>query len=243
MAKKSARSKGYRTYKKTKTGFTEKEKKTMIIGAIAIVVILICVLVVPDLIEKTHLLKVKDGVVQDVGDNWLISNVGTSSKKKYRKLAEVSPIDGYSVSKTETGLTDDQERIIYFAADDENAAVQEYYAFYGKGEYNELAASSLQSIAAFNSETLDQTDVTEAESNGLKIAYYVIEYASTDSSDEENPVTTYTQTVNMYVESNVSERCLILSSNARTDDPADFPERDQVIATLTDAVSGIVLAK
>ena len=59
MAKKSARSKGYRTYKKEEKGFTKGEIRTMIIGFAVIVIALICVLVLPDAIESRHLLKVK----------------------------------------------------------------------------------------------------------------------------------------------------------------------------------------
>ena len=83
MAKKSARSKGYRKFHKEVKGYTPQEKKIMTIGFIAIAVVLIAVLVLPDFIESFSLLKVKDGVVQDMGDNWLIANTGTSSKPKY----------------------------------------------------------------------------------------------------------------------------------------------------------------
>ena len=88
MAKKSARSKGYRKYHQETKGYTPQEKKVMTIGFAVIAIVLICVLWLPDFIESFSLLKVKDGVVQNVGDNWLLTNVGTSSNKKYRKLAE-----------------------------------------------------------------------------------------------------------------------------------------------------------
>ena len=97
MAKKSARSKGYRKYHQETKGYTPQEKKIMTIGFAVIAIVLICVLWLPDFIESFSLLKVKDGVVQNVGDNWLLANVGTSSKAKYRKLAE---FDGVELSQS-----------------------------------------------------------------------------------------------------------------------------------------------
>ena len=94
MSKKSARSKGYRTYKTEQKGFSKGELKTLIIAAVVLVLAIAAIIILPDAIEARHLIKVKDGALQGVEDNWLVLNVGTSSNPKYRKIAEVDPVEG-----------------------------------------------------------------------------------------------------------------------------------------------------
>ena len=101
MSKKSARSKGYRTYKTEQKGFSKGELKTLIIAAVVLVLAIAAIIILPDAIEARHLIKVKDGALQGVEDNWLVLNVGTSSHPKYRKIAEVDPAEGYSFEKTD----------------------------------------------------------------------------------------------------------------------------------------------
>jgi len=140
MAKKSARSKGYRKYHQETKGYTPQEKKIMAIGFAVIAIVLICVLWVPDFIESFSLLKVKDGVVQDVGDNWLLANVGTSSEDKYRKMAEVGAIEGYELSSTEDGIMDENLRYYVYTPVSEDAPAQTLNIQSGNGEASELSA-------------------------------------------------------------------------------------------------------
>ena len=66
MSKKSARSKGYRTYKTEQKGFSKGELKTLIIAAVVLVLAIAAIIILPDAIEARHLIKVKDGALQGV---------------------------------------------------------------------------------------------------------------------------------------------------------------------------------
>lgn len=244
MAKKtSARSKGYRTYKKVEKGFTETEKKTMIIGFAVIVVIILAVVLVPDLIESRHLLKVKDGVVQDAGDNWLISNMSETSKPKYRKIAEVNPADGWELAETEDGLSgDDQERMFYFApAEGTEAVVDEYYVLVGKDNYDSLANTAIGTLSNFAYEMINQSEVQSEVIGENSVSYFTMEYSLNASEDEENPVLEYYQTVNMYVKSNVDGRCVLVSANTAPADKADFVDSAALVDLCKAAVANIVI--
>ena len=109
MSKKSAHSKGNRTTHEHTTGYTPREKKIMIFGFAGIIVVLACLIVLPDLpdyVDRFHRLfydyiTVEDGAVQGVGDNWLIANLNDSANDPaYVKLAEIGEIEGYELSES-----------------------------------------------------------------------------------------------------------------------------------------------
>ena len=244
MAKKSARSKGYRTYKKEEKGFTKGEIRTMIIGFAVIVIALICVLVLPDAIESRHLLKVRDGAIVDAGDNWLIRNVGDSSKAKYRKIAEVNPADGYQLEKVTAGTTNDLSTMFYYEPTEGNAdaAAQEYYVVAGSGEYDALV-SNVYGYAAMLGEILDQSEIQTVDVGGRSASYFTVKSSVTDdSSDEENPIVTYNQMGYMYVDADVKDNCVVICAS-NTGDSDVFTDDAALVEVMTNAASQIVMAK
>lgn len=244
MAKKSARSKGYRTYKKEEKGFTKGEIRTMIIGFAVIVIALICVLVLPDAIESRHLLKVKDGAIVDAGDNWLIRNVGDSSKAKYRKIAEVNPADGYQLEKVTAGTTNDLSTMFYYEPTEGNAdaAAQEYYVVAGSGEYDMLV-SNVYGYAAMLGEILEQSEIQTVDVGGRSASYFTVKSSVTDdSSDEENPIVTYNQMGYMYVDADVKDNCVVICAS-NTGDSEVFTDDAALVGLMTNAASQIVMAK
>ena len=147
MSKKSARSKGYRTYKTEQKGFSKGELKTLIIAAVVLVLAIAAIIILPDAIEARHLIKVKDGALQGVEDNWLVLNVGTSSHPKYRKIAEVDPAEGYSFEKTDHLSSLNLSTNLTFKADDEqNAVADTYVALSSANECKALAEKAFSNI-------------------------------------------------------------------------------------------------
>ena len=271
MAKKSARSKGYRKYHQETKGYTPQEKKIMTIGFAVIAIVLICVLWVPDFIESFSLLKVKDGVVQNVGDNWLLANVGTSSKAKYRKMAEFGGIEGYELSETKDGITDENLRYYVYAPVSEDAPAATLNVQSGNGNASELSANFLSQMGAFG-EVLNQSEaVEEGEINGAKTYSLSIEYRTEDyeqayakqeaqaaadaatAAKEEIPedvaavlaeetIYEYTQTALLYMESNIEGKCIVLNAtNSGTDDTC-FRDTAAMLDVLQSAAASITLA-
>jgi len=244
MAKKSARSKGYRTYKKEVKGFTEAEKKTMIIGFAVLLLIVICVVVIPNAVRAKGTLKVKDGVVQGVGENWLITDTSTTSKPLYRKIAEVNPVEGYQLRSAEAGLNDSESKYYYYEpVDAENAVADEYYAIVGKGEYDMLCANAANMLGAYATEVMSKTEPTIEElEDGTKIAYYAMEYTINTTMDEENPEIQYNQTVSMYIDSNVDGNCVLLNASNVGEDESAFGDIDAMVELMKEAVKCVTIA-
>lgn len=271
MAKKSARAKGYRKYHKEVKGYTPQEKKIMVIGFVVIAVILICVLVLPDFIESFSLLKVKDGVVQNVGDNWLIANTGTDSKDKYRKMAEVGEIEGFELSETAPGIMD--ENCIYYVYKPvtEDGLVQTLNIQPGSGDAAELSANYLAQMGSFGEVLYMSEAVEEEEINGMKTYTVVFEYrmpnyeqsvakeeaqAAVDAAtanEEEIPEDVaavlaeedkydYSQSVVLYIDSNLDGECVLINAMNAGDTDAVFQDRDAIRDILRTAAASITLA-
>ena len=245
MAKKSARSKGYRNYKKEEKGFSKGEIRTMIIGFAVIVIALICVLVLPDALEARHLLKVKDGAIVGAEDNWLIRNVSDTSKAKYRKIAEVNPADGYALDQSTGGVSDDLETMFYFDPTEDNtdAAAQEYYVIAGSGEYDTLVSNAYGYVGLLGGEILNQSEIQNTEIDGRKASYFTVQFSVTDSSDEENPMTTYNQMAYMYVDADIKDTCVVLCASNTGDSEDVFTDDAALVELLTNAVGQITMAK
>lgn len=240
--KKSARSKGYRTYKKQPQGMTPKEKKLLIITAIAAVVILICILTIPDAIEASKYLKTKDGVVQDVGDNWLIKN--TSSKKDYYlKVAEVGTPEGYELERVDPGISDDQQRLYYFHSTDEEPLADYYYIAAGGRSYQDLAEYSASAADMFATEVLQEAEVKTDVVGDKNIAYYVIEYVTADQDSDGNEISNYIQMASLYVESPIEGTSVVICASNTGDSEEAFVDDDALIDSMKPFVEALVIAE
>jgi len=271
MAKKSARSKGYRKFHKEVKGYTPQEKKVMIIGFAVLAAILICVLVLPDFIESFSLLKVKDGVVQDVGENWLITNTGTGSKDKYRKLGEVTgEIEGFELSETAPGITDENCVYYVYKPTSEDSVIQTLNIQPGNGEAAELSETFRSQMGNFGEVLSLSEAVEEEEINGMKTYAVAIQYRTQDpdqasaqgeaqaaaeeatANGEEIPedvaavlaeetIYDYNQSVVLYIDSNIDGKCILLNAMNSGDSEASFGDEAAIRDVLRQAVSVISL--
>lgn len=91
MAKKSAKSKGYRKTIEKKPYLTKRD--------IIILCIILAIVAVGAILLFTYddgALKVKDDKIVDAGENWLIVN-GNARGRRYFKLGEIGEIEGYTM--------------------------------------------------------------------------------------------------------------------------------------------------
>lgn len=263
MGKNSVRSKGYRKAQKKTNGYTDSEKKVMIIGFLVIAVVLVCVLWVPDWIESFSLLKVKDGVVQGVEDNGLVCNMGTSSNPKYRKLAVVEAPEGFEMTGTDYISDSNMPYLIFEPTGD--AAAQTLMAQSGNGEAESLANSYASNIGVYG-EILYQGEMIEETIDDKHVWGFVAEYrmedfteqiadaeaeddASEDAdaedadAEEKEPVYSYTQSAILYVDSPIDGKSVVLTASNTGDSEDAFGDRDALMELVRSAVPGVELSK
>ena len=251
MSKKSARSKGYRTYKTEQKGFSKGELKTLIIAAVVLVLAIAAIIILPDAIEARHLIKVKDGALQGVEDNWLVLNVGTSSHPKYRKIAEVDPAEGYSFEKTDHLSSLNLSTNLTFKADDEqNAVADTYVALSSANECKALAEkafSNIQSgVITSQLNVLTQSDKLQTcDVNGVQGYWYTMNYSSEVPAEEEGgeATTKYSQNVYLYLPAGIKDTSVILSASNTCESEEEFGDVDAMLEMLKEASTHITMAK
>ena len=176
MAKKSAKSKGFRRAAGKKPYLTKKD--------IIILCILLAAVIVGAILLFTYddgALKVKDGSIVDPGENWLIVNGSASGGRRYYKLAEVGDIEGYTMS-AEPVTGDDNLKVFKYTPEDDNSPVNSITISCVAAD-PERAASYYQSLfkALDPSEVIRET-VDSAECSHF--SYTSSFYAKDPDSDE-----------------------------------------------------------
>ncbi len=269
MAKKSSRSKGYRKYKTEQKGFTKGEIRTLIIGFVVIILAIAAIIYLPDAIEATHLVKVEDGEFVGAEDNWLITNVSDTSTRKYRKLAEVDPAEGYTLDSTTTSSTSNLSRTFTFKAEDEeNAAVKEYVVSGSATSCKELSETvynnfASNAVSAYGLNVTEYSDALQtAEINGKTLYWFSAVYTydetvenTEEATDEtateetatedtaeaatEETVTHYIQSLNVYAPADVKGMTVILSTTNDCLSEEEFADMDAMLDVLKDAAGQI----
>ena len=239
MAKKSAKSKGYRHYQKDKAAASEKEFKTIIIGLAIFVAIIVVVMIGIKVYENIGTLKVKNDVIQNVEDGWIVKNVGTNSKPQVFKMAEVTaPVEGYTLKTPERAIQYTQ--VDYYSAEDETNPIQDYYVTVASGNYDEIAYTTYSSMAALGT-ILNQSEVKSGEMSGIKYNYYSLQYSSDKSEAQDGSEMEYRESLNAYFESKFDGYSILVSVGSAVADENSFNSEEDLLALLEKVAEKLVI--
>ena len=246
MSKKSAHSKGNRTTHEHTTGYTPREKKIMIFGFAGIIVVLACLIVLPDLpdyVDRFHRLfydyiTVEDGAVQGVGDNWLIANLNDSANDPaYVKLAEIGEIEGYELS--ESNYVSDENVLYHDYAPTGESVAQTLRFMPASGEAAEMYESFSARISMVVTEVLYQSEVQEIDINGRSAYAFIVEGTVQVNEDTENPIYSYTQNAYLCVDSEYPDRSVLVNAINEGDDESVFADRDAMLDLVERAAASL----
>lgn len=174
MAKKSAKSKGYRRTIEKKPYLTKKD------------IIILCVLLAAVAIGAILLfsyddgaLKTQDGRIVDAQENWLIVNGAANGGRRYFKLGALNDVDGYALTN-EPGQSD-ENLMSHIYRPDEEGAVQSSSVTCAAAK-PDRAAAYFQSLFS----ALDTTEVAQGTVGGVDCSYfsYHTSYYQADESGE-----------------------------------------------------------
>ena len=179
MARKSAKSKGYRKQAAKKPYLSKRD------------IAILCVLIVAVAIGAILLfryddgaLKLKDGAVVTEGDNWLIVNgSNVRGRARYFKLGEMGEIEGYT-REAHGIITDANVPEYAFTPVDEAAGITSITATASHSGAEALAKFGTESLAAIEGTSVG--DTVEADINGHAVQYYIYtsEYAVAEEVEE-----------------------------------------------------------
>jgi len=242
MAGKSAKSKGYRQYKEAEMKKArEKENKTLITGIIVFVVAILVVAIGIKVYDNYGTLKVVDYVVQDVEDNWIIKNFGTSNDPKVYKVAEVAaPAAGYALQPADRNVR--QTQVNYYRAEDEANPIQGYYVTVGTGEYDELAQGTYGSVAAYG-DIISMSEIKETEIAGMKVAYYHSTYSMDYSQAADGSDIRYIESLNAYFDSKFNGYSVLVSVGDQVADENSFNAEEDLMKVLEEIAGNLKMCK
>ena len=183
MAKKSARSKGYRKAAEKKPYLSRRD--------IVILCVVLAVLAVGAILLFTYddgALKVKDGKIVDPGENWLIVNGNTKGGRRYFKLGEVGDIPGYTLSP-EPFVSDDNLIQFKYTPEAEDSAVTGIVISASAYDPARLSEGNARMVAGVKGTAV--SDIATDRAGDVEYTYYTYtqEYTAEEEADaaEEAP--------------------------------------------------------
>ena len=168
MAKKSAKSKGFRKQTAKKPYLSKKE----IIALCAIIAVLIVGAILLFRYDDGAL-KLQDGAVVADGDNWLIVNGAASarSRARYFKLGEAGEIDGYT-RELANGIADDPNVPRYaFTPEAEDADIDRIEMTATHATADTMAKYASAALAA--TDGFEVSEIAQAGEDGAKWSYFI----------------------------------------------------------------------
>ena len=267
MAKKTAKSKGYRKAAQKKPYLSKKD--------IVILCVLLVVLAIGAILLFTYddgALKVKDGRIVDPGENWLIVNGNLKGGHRYFKLGEVGEIPGYTM-EPQPFMTDDNLHQYNFKPEDENSAVTGITVSASAYDPARLAEGNAKMVASVKDSVV--SDIATGKAGDVEYTYYTYthnyyaedetaEEAGSEAQDEDAPAEDETaeeapseeapaeeasddqapnhfeQALNAFVPA-ARNGSIIVTISAEAPDADSFLTEDQLKETLSQAIAAVTL--
>lgn len=256
MAKKSAKSKGYRKSAQKKPYLSKRD--------IIILCVLVAVLAVGAILLFTYddgALKLKDGKIADAGENWLIVNGNLKGGRRYFKVGEVGDIPGYN-REAEPFASDANLTQFKFTPEAEDSAVTGVTVSASAYDPSRLAEGNSKMVASLGGS--DVSEVATGTVGNLEYSYYTYTNAyysedeaedesgeeaaeaeevsedTAEETDEEPEPNHFEQAMNAYV-SAPNSRSVVVVISAEADSPDSYLSEDQLKETLAQAVAAVTL--
>lgn len=270
MAKKSAKSKGFRKQTAKKPYLSKRD------------IAILCVLVVAIAIAAFFLfryddgaLKVKDGAVVADGDNWLIVNgAGTRGGVRYFKLGEMGEIDGYA--REASSISTDANIPEYVFTPEADASVDTVTVTTSHTASEALARYAASMLGGFEGNEVGEIQSAELSGRDAHYFFYTVspsedadaeddhdhaaegadaetaeepaedaaeaEDADTEVSEETNveDAKPYRKALSGYFDA-AHDSCIVIHVERGADDPEAYPSDEDMIAALEKAIAAVTL--
>lgn len=247
MAKKSAKSKGFRRQTEKKPYLSKRD-------IITLCVILAVVIVGAVLLFRYDdgALKVQDGAVVTEGDNWLIVNGAPArSGARYFKLGEIGEIDGYAREKSASATDDINIPHYAFTPQAEGAAIGKIEVTASHNTAETLCKYVAGAVAAMDG--YETTDPVGGEFGGQACQTFIAErsYVQSDEAEdadahdgdepaEEAEPNRFGKTLYAYFDA-PHDSCIVVHVEAEADAKDALPDDDALAEALSQAVAAVTL--
>ena len=259
MAKKSAKSKGYR-HQSTKKPYLSKKE----IAILCLVVLAVGIGAFFLFRYDDGALKVKDGAVVTEGENWLIvDGSNTRGRARYFKLGEIGEIDGvsrekrallsdanlpeyvFTLQEAADGVTD-----IRVACSHSSAANMAKYTMttlsaisgneLGEQQTAEIAGHTVQYYTVTSHTEAGEADATAEAEGGDAEAADEAPSDQADGSDGGESAEGYTRAIAGYFDA-THDSCIVVHAEGSADTAEACPTDEALVNALTNAVNAVTI--
>lgn len=215
----------YREKEKARKAFWDKNgKQIMIAAAIVIAVLVVASIVYSFFFGPGGSLPQSGDSLRGVEENWIITDLSDTAKKKYFKLGEMDAPEGYTIDEVMSDTGDKLEQSFYYRADDENALVPTIYV---SGVPNYSAEAQLKRLIDYGY-FAEEEGIQTGSIAGKDVVYdYLVFDVSADKGAEEGTVL-YASLV-MYMDSD-KDSCVLMMLNSAEGAREELPASAELIA-------------
>lgn len=137
-------------------------------------------------------LSVRDNVIVDKQDNWIISKLAVARGEKYYKLGEISSaLEGFEIDPTVSIKSDENESTFWYTPKNEDCQVEYYYITGVSSSISEMVEFLPQQLAIFSPDSV-VGEVKTAVVAAREASYFLVsnpapvdeEAAETENTDE-----------------------------------------------------------
>lgn len=241
--------------KEKNAAFWEKNKKPIIIGAAALIILIVAAVLIVNAITARGSLKVVDGQVEGLQENWLVDNLGTEKRPLYFKIAEVNIPEGY---KNLGKLTNDPvEQNFLLASEREDAMMDQVLIMNMPKKSAKELADTLDATSQGLLYVLEAEDTVHTEIAGKDVYYRALTCADISYDSEGNPVSIkgIYKVIGSYINRD-SKGCLMVYMTTKTFAPEQpmgsasdeiiapedlLPTEEELLAAMAEFIGGIVI--
>lgn len=239
MSKKSAKTKGYRNFKKDKQADSEKEFRTMIIGLIVVVAVVAIAMIGIKVYDNIGKLKVDGYNILGVGENWIIKNTGSQAEPKVFKMAELNEVvEGYTLEPMERHLQYSQSN--YYMAEDENNPIDTYCVTVATGNHDVAVYNGYDKVGGFGA-MINQSEIKTGTAAGKDFYYYTLQYFNDQSEAGDGSDIHYRESLNAYFDSEFEGYSIMVSIINEAADANSFNTEEDLMALLEKVAEDLVI--
>ena len=214
-----------RTMKEWWQGLSDMTRKRIIWGCVAVLAVIALLLIYYYGIYDDGSLKVKNGALVNVQENWLVGQRSSGKNSTYYHFADVDVPEGYTPA--DYALNTELQQAFSFDKDDITISVSPV-----NNTVDDMVASVYERIGSFVGEngTVGDLGTYESKLGTCRYFTYTSAYQLEDGSDY------FAKSMVLYAPSNFKDACILISVSARED-----LAEDALLSAANDALNVITL--
>ena len=229
----------YKKEKARRAAFWKAHGSTVLKAGIAGVIVLVALILCFNwFISFDGHINMMFGQLRGVGDDWIVTNLGTTSSPSYFKLGTFRIPEGYTQDPDYSISTDKLARTIYVTPDDETSPVAGIYV---SGIKESTASEMLEKVLGYNL-AASTTGSKTATIDGKEVIYAYNLYDTTENADPEAKIpdeqkTGYSNII-AYMDT-CRGCCLLVNISSTSGAYLDAPTEEALYPALETAVANL----